>query len=88
MYDLYRSRRKPPYELVIPRGTNLETYDRWDGDWQRIRTTENPGQKEREGVANLGHYLGRETDPSKRSIHWTERRRGSGDEAEGDVVMG
>ena len=59
MFDIYQSRRKPQYELVVPHGTDIKTRDRWDGDWRRIRTTGNPGQKERESIAKIGHYLGR-----------------------------
>jgi hypothetical protein len=53
MFDIYQSRRKPQYELVIPHGTDIKTYDRWDGDWRRIRTTGNPGQKERESIEKI-----------------------------------
>ena len=59
MFDIYQSRRKPRYELVVPHGTDIKAYDRWNGDWLRIRATENPGETERESVANIGHYLGR-----------------------------
>ena len=58
-FDVYQSRRKTQYELVVPRGTVIATYDQWDGDWRRIRTTENPGQVEKESIARIGHYLGR-----------------------------
>jgi hypothetical protein len=59
MFDIYQSRRKPQYELVVPHGTDIKTYDRWDGDWRRIQTTGNAEQKERESIAKIGHYLGR-----------------------------
>ena len=55
----YQSRRKPQYELVVPHSTNIETYDRWNGDWRRIRTTENPRREEQQSIAKIGHYLGR-----------------------------
>ena len=57
-FDIYQSRRKPQYELVVPHGTNIETYDRWNGDWRRIRTTENPRREEQQSIAKIGHYLG------------------------------
>ena len=59
MFDIYQSRREPQYELVVPHGTNIETYDRWNGDWRRIRTTENPRREEQQSIAKIGHYLGR-----------------------------
>ena len=30
MFDIYQSRRKPQYELVVPHGTNIETYDKME----------------------------------------------------------
>jgi hypothetical protein len=49
MFDIYQSRRRPQYELVVP--TNIETYDRWNGDWRRIRTTENPRREEQDTIS-------------------------------------
>ena len=59
MFDIYQSRRKPQYELVVPHGTDIKIYDRWNGDWLRIRTTGNPRQNERESITKIGYYLGR-----------------------------
>ena len=69
MFDIYQSRRKPQYELVVPHGTDIKTYDRWNGDWLRIRATENPGETERESVANIGHYLGRREGYFLEQVH-------------------
>jgi hypothetical protein len=76
MFDIYQSRRKPQYELVVPHGTNIAAYDRWNGDWRRIRTTENPGREERESITNIGHYLAGEKGIfSKKWTRWTVDRQ-------------